>query len=145
MSNDIESLLTEKRVFPPPADFAARAEVKSMADYEALYARAAADLEGFWAEEARRLDWIQPFSQVLDESKAPFVRWFADGNLNLSANCLDRHLATRGDKPALVWIGEPGDRRTLTYRSSTPRSAASPTRSRRSASRPATASPSTCR
>ncbi|HXU71901.1 MAG TPA: acetate--CoA ligase [Polyangia bacterium] len=116
MSHDIESLLTEKRVFPPPADFAARAEVASMADYEALYARAAADLEGFWADEARRLDWIQPFTEVLDESKAPFVRWFADGKLNLAANCLDRHLATRGDKPALVWVGEPGDRRTLTYR-----------------------------
>jgi acetyl-CoA synthetase len=116
MGNDIESLLTEKRVFPPPADFAARAQVKSLADYEAMYARAEADLEGFWAEEARRLDWIQPFTQILDESKAPFVRWFADGTLNLSANCLDRHLATRGDRPALVWIGEPGDRRTLSYR-----------------------------
>jgi acetyl-CoA synthetase len=59
---------------------------------------------------------MQPFSQVLDESQAPFVRWFADGRLNLSANCLDRHLAARGDKPALVWIGEPGDARTLSYR-----------------------------
>ncbi len=116
MAHDIESLLSEKRVFPPAAEFSARAQVKSMAEYEALYARAAADLEGFWAEEARRLDWMQPFSQVLDESKAPFVRWFADGKLNLAANCLDRHLGTRGDKPALVWIGEPGDRRTLTYK-----------------------------
>ena len=116
MANDIESLLSEKRVFPPPADFAARAQVKSLDEYEALYARAAADLEGFWAEEARRLDWIRPFTEILDESKAPFVRWFADGQLNLSANCLDRHLPTRADKPALVWEGEPGDRRTLSYR-----------------------------
>jgi len=116
MANDIESSLSEKRVFPPPADFAARAQVKSLDEYEALYARAAADLEGFWAEEARRLDWIRPFSQILDESKAPFVRWFADGQLNLAANCLDRHLQTRGDKPALVWVGEPGDRRTLSYK-----------------------------
>jgi acetyl-CoA synthetase len=113
---DIESVLKEKRVFPPPAEFARRAHIKSMAEYEAHYQRAAADPEGFWAEEARRLDWMQPFSQVLDESKAPFVRWFTDGKLNLSANCLDRNLATRGDRPALIWIGEPGERRTLSYR-----------------------------
>ena len=116
MAQDIESLLSETRVFAPPADFAAGAQVKSMADYEALCARAAADLPGFWAEEARRVDWMQPFTEVLDESKAPFVRWFADGKLNLAANCLDRHLATRGDKPAIIWEGEPGDRRTLTYK-----------------------------
>lgn len=116
MAHDIESLLSEKRVFPPPAEFSSRAHVRSLADYEALYQRAAADLEGFWAEEARRLEWIQPFSQILDESKAPFVRWFHDGKLNLSANCLDRHLGTRGDKPALIWIGEPGERRTLSYK-----------------------------
>src|SRR5947209_3041508 len=116
MANDIESTLSEKRVFAPPPDFAARAQVKSLDEYEALYARAAADLEGFWAEEARRLDWMRPFTQILDESKTPFVRWFADGQLNLAANCLDRHLQTRADKPALVWVGEPGDRRTLSYR-----------------------------
>jgi acetyl-CoA synthetase len=115
-THDIESLLTEKRVFPPAAEFAARAQVKSFSEYEALYERAAADPAGFWAEEARRLDWMQPFTQVLDESKAPFVRWFADGKLNLAANCLDRHLGQRGDKPALIWIGEPGERRMLTYR-----------------------------
>jgi acetyl-CoA synthetase len=115
-THDIESLLTEKRVFPPAPEQAARAQVKSLAEYEALYRRAEADPDGFWTEEARRLDWIRPFSQVLDESKAPFVRWFADGQLNLSANCLDRHLATHSDKPALIWIGEPGERRMLTYR-----------------------------
>jgi acetyl-CoA synthetase len=116
MAHDIESLLSESRVFAPPAEFARAAQVKSLAEYEALYQRAAADPEGFWAEEARRLDWIAPFGQVLDESKAPFVRWFVDGKLNLSANCLDRQLAARGDKRALVWLGEPGDARTLTYR-----------------------------
>ncbi|HEX4461957.1 MAG TPA: acetate--CoA ligase, partial [Polyangia bacterium] len=115
-SNDIESLMQEKRLFPPSDALSAAAEVKSLAEYEALYARAAADPSGFWAEEARRLDWMKPFTEVLDESKAPFVRWFADGKLNLAANCLDRHLATLGDKPALVWIGERGDRRTYTYR-----------------------------
>ncbi len=115
-SNDIESLMQEKRLFPPPEALSAQAEVKSLAEYEALYARAAADPSGFWAAEARRLDWMQPFTTVLDESEAPFVRWFADGKLNLSANCLDRHLATQGDKPALVWIGEDGRRRTFSYR-----------------------------
>src|SRR5260370_19268345 len=105
MSDDMESVLTEKRVFAPPAEFARQAHIKSRAAYEAHYQRAAGDLEGFWAEEARLLEWMQPFSQVLDESKAPFVRWFADGKLNLSANCLDRQLETRGDKPALIWIG----------------------------------------
>ena len=116
MANDIESHLSEKRVFPPPTGFAAQAQIKSMAEYERLYQRAADDLEGFWAEEARRLEWMTPFTEVLDESKAPFVRWFGDGKLNLSANCLDRHLATRGDRPALIWIGEPGERRTLSYK-----------------------------
>jgi acetyl-CoA synthetase len=116
MAHDIESLLSESRVFPPSAEASRGAHVKSMAEYEALYQRAAEDPEGFWAEEARRLDWMQPFGAVLDESKFPFVRWFVDGQLNLSANCLDRHLASRGDKPALVWVGEPGDARTLSYR-----------------------------
>ena len=102
-------------MFAPPAELSARTEVKSMAEYEALYARAAADPEGFWAEEARRLDWMQPFTQILDESKAPFVRWFADGGLNLPPTASTATCAARSDKPALVWEGEPGDRRTLTY------------------------------
>jgi len=108
----IEALQSEERTFPPPPGFAERAAVRDRGAYE----RAAADLEGFWAEEARRLDWIRPFTQVLDRSRAPFFRWFADGTLNVSANCLDRHLAERGDKVAYYWEGEPGDRRTITYR-----------------------------
>ncbi|RZM08622.1 MAG: acetate--CoA ligase, partial [Sphingomonas sp.] len=90
------------------------------AEYERRYAAATADPDGYWREEAARLDWIEPFTQVKDTSfdEADFrIRWFADGALNVSANCLDRHLATRGDQPAIVWEGdEPGENRTLTYR-----------------------------
>lgn len=90
------------------------------AAYERRYAAAARDPDGYWREEAARLDWITPFSRVKDTSfdEADFrIRWFDDGELNASANCLDRHLATRGDQPAIVWEGdEPGESRTLTYR-----------------------------
>ncbi len=106
----IESLQIEDRVFPPPPEFAADA-VATPEDYE----RGAADMEGFWAGEARRLDWITPFTEVVDRSRAPFFTWFADGELNASANCLDRHLAERGDRVAYHWEGEPGDREAITY------------------------------
>ncbi|MHA6723307.1 acetate--CoA ligase [Sphingomonas sp. RS2018] len=90
------------------------------AEYERQYARAAADPDGYWRDEAARIDWIAPFSTVKDVSfaEADFrIRWFADGTLNLSANCLDRHLATRGDDVAIVWEGdEPGETRRITYR-----------------------------
>jgi acetyl-CoA synthetase len=111
-SRNIEALQHEERRFPPPPDFAARATV---GDPE-IYERAAADPEAYWADEARKLDWITPFTQVCDRSNPPFFKWFADGTLNASANCLDRHLATRGDKVAYHWEGEPGDTQTLTYR-----------------------------
>src|SRR6185369_7875688 len=117
MSHDpIESHLNELRVFPPAAEFSSRATVSSMAEYEKLCAEAKRDPEAFWAERARALDWIQPFSRVLDRGNAPFFRWFTDGKLNLSANCLDRHLAKRGDQPAILWEGEPGEARSLSYR-----------------------------
>ena len=90
------------------------------AEYERRYAAATADPDGYWREDAARLDWIEPFTQVKDTSfdEADFrIRWFADGALNVSANCLDRHLETRGDQPAIVWEGdEPGETKTLTYR-----------------------------
>jgi acetyl-CoA synthetase len=111
----IESHLQEQRVFAPPTEFAARARIDA-AEYERLASWARRDPEGFWAEMARGLDWMQPWERVLDESRAPFYRWFVGGKLNLSANCLDRHLAARGDRPAIVWEGEPGDTRTLSYR-----------------------------
>ena len=112
MSNDaLSNLLQENREFPPSAAFAAQANAKA-----GLYEEAAADLEGFWAEQARTLDWAQPFTQVLDWSDAPFARWFADGTLNVAWNCVDRHVvAGHGDQVAIRFEGEPGDRRDITY------------------------------
>jgi len=99
--------------FPPPADFAAHAQVTDPAIYE----HAAADSPAWWAEQARRrLDWQTPFSTVLDDSNAPFYTWFADGALNASYNCLDRHvIAGNGDRVAFHWHGEEGEKRSLTY------------------------------
>jgi acetyl-CoA synthetase len=115
VAEGIESHLDERRVFPPSAEVSSRARVPSMEAYEALCKQAEEDPAGFWTERARGLDWITPWTQLLDESQHPFVKWFVGGQLNLSANCLDRHLAARGHKRALVWEGEPGDQRTLTY------------------------------
>jgi acetyl-CoA synthetase len=110
-SNLIDSLLTETRRFPPAADFAANAVVD-----ESIYAHAKEDRLAFWAEEARRLHWHRPFAEVLDWSGAPVARWFADGELNVAYNCLDRHVeAGNGDRVAIHWEGEPGDTRTVTY------------------------------
>jgi acetyl-CoA synthetase len=115
MAGEIESVLQEARLFPPPAEFAAKARVRSMADYEALAQRAASDPDGFWAEVAGQLHWDAPWSRVLEWSP-PDAKWFLGGKTNLAFNCLDRHLnGPRRDKPALVWEGEPGDSRTLTY------------------------------
>ncbi|HTL04356.1 MAG TPA: acetate--CoA ligase [Gemmatimonadales bacterium] len=110
MTDQLATLLTEQRRFPPPADFAARAA--GTAD---LYRHAAADRLAFWEEQARTLDWIRPWSRVLDW-QPPHAQWFVGGQLNVAVNCLDRHLAgPRRNKAALIWEGEPGDRRTLTY------------------------------
>jgi acetyl-CoA synthetase len=112
---DIESVLKESRVFEPPAAFRQGAHIKSFQEYEALYKRSVEDPEGFWAEQAEALVWSKRWQQVL-EWKAPFAKWFAGGTLNLSENCLDRHLAGwRRNKAAIVWEGEPGDTRVLTY------------------------------
>ena len=99
--------------FPPPAGFAAQARVADPAVYE----QAAADSQAWWAGQARqRLDWDTPFSEVLDDSNPPFYRWFADGTLNVSHNCLDRHVqAGHGDRVAFHWYGEEGEQRELTY------------------------------
>jgi acetyl-CoA synthetase len=113
---DIKSVLLEERSFPPSDDFAAHARLKG-ADVEALYQKAAADHVGFWSTLARReLVWQTPFTQTLDESRAPNYRWFTDGRLNVSYNCLDVHLAERGHQTALLFEGEPGDTRRLSYR-----------------------------
>jgi len=112
----IESVLHESRLFHPPQEFAQRAHIKSLADYEQLYERARANPEQFWAELAEtELHWFQKWETVLDW-QPPFAKWFDGGKLNLSYNCLDRHLTTwRRNKAALIWEGEPGDSRTLTY------------------------------
>ena len=112
----IESILNEKRLFEPPADFAAHARIKSMAEYQELYDKAAADPAAFWAELAEtELHWFKKWDTVLDW-QPPFAKWFSGGKLNISYNCLDRHLTTwRRNKAALIWEGEPGDSRTLTY------------------------------
>ncbi len=116
MSDRIDSLLQETRSFAPPGPFAARAHVKSDAEYQALAARAAADPDGFWAEVARGLAWSQPWTQVCDWD-LPDARWFVGGKLNVSVNCLDRHLdGPRANQAALLFEGEPGDVRVLTYR-----------------------------
>jgi acetyl-CoA synthetase len=114
-SSSIKSVLTENRSFPPPAEFAKRAHVQSFAAYEALYARAEADPEGFWAGIAAELTWAEPWQRVLDWT-LPDAKWFVGGKLNVSVNCLDRHVASwRKNKAAIVFEGEPGDTRVLTY------------------------------
>jgi acetyl-CoA synthetase len=111
----IDSTLSETRKFPPPAEFSARAWVKSLDEYEALYQRAEASPETFWAECARNLHWFKPFHKTL-EWNFPFAKWFLGGTINASYNCLDRHLeGPRRNKAALIWEGEPGDCRVLTY------------------------------
>ena len=113
---NIESILKEKRSFPPPPAFTARARIKP-ADLEDLHRRARADHVGFWADlAAKELKWQVPFTRALDDSRAPNYRWFTDGQLNASVNCLDVHLAERGHKTAVLFEGEPGDVRRLSYR-----------------------------
>jgi acetyl-CoA synthetase len=110
MADQLDTLLSEERRFPPMPEFASRA-----AGTEALYAAAQRDRLAFWAEQARTLDWIAPWQSIL-EWAPPHARWFGGGRLNVAANCLDRHLAgPRRNKAAIIWEGEPGDRRVYTY------------------------------
>jgi acetyl-CoA synthetase len=113
---NIESVLLEERSFPPSPQFTAKAGLKA-ADLQKLRKAAAADHEGFWADLARKeLVWQEPFTVGLDASEAPNYRWFVDGRLNVSFNCLDVHLAERGHKTAIIFEGEGGDTRHLSYR-----------------------------
>ncbi|MGE3797631.1 MAG: acetate--CoA ligase [Thermomicrobiales bacterium] len=108
---NIEALYAENRTFPPPAEFVAGSE---FAD-PGIYAEAAADPEAFWAKQASKLDWFEPWHTVL-EWEPPFAKWFVGGKLNVSHNCLDRHVAAgRGERVAYYWEGEPGDTRVITY------------------------------
>lgn len=113
----IESVLHEERVFNPPSEFSQNAHIKSLAEYEQIYEQAKADPVAFWAELAEQeLDWFGKWDTVLDWNDPPFAKWFVGGKINISYNCLDRHLTTwRRNKAALIWEGEPGDTRTLTY------------------------------
>ncbi|WP_324282107.1 acetate--CoA ligase [Cyanobacterium aponinum UTEX 3221] len=113
----IESILKEKRTFAPSSQFSERACIKSWEQYQELYNRAAQDPIKFWEELAEQeLDWFQKWDQVLDWTNPPFAKWFVNGKINISYNCLDRHLTTpRRNKAAIIWEGEPGDSRTLTY------------------------------
>ena len=115
-NQDIDSTLRENRVFPPPAEFAAQAHVKSLEQYEAMYKESIADPEAFWARTAADLDWFKPWEKVLDWN-LPWAKWFVGGQLNLSHNCVDRHaLGARANKTAIIWEGEPaGEVRRLTY------------------------------
>jgi len=114
--SQIENVLHEKRHFPPPPEFAARARLGREADYQRMYKESLDDPERFWGRVASELPWMQPFTRVLDWSGAPFAKWFVGGQLNASAVCLDQHLhGPRAQKRAIVWEGEPGDGRTLTY------------------------------
>src|SRR5229473_7383100 len=112
---DIQSVLQEDRVFPPSAQFREAATLKA-GELQGMYAKAVHDYVGFWADLARaEMDWHRPFTVSLDDAHAPNYRWFTDGQLNVSHNCLDVHLAQRGDKVAVIFEGEPGDVRKLTY------------------------------
>ncbi len=109
--DDIDVLLQEHRKFPPPAEFRENAHIRTLD----IYDRAAADYEAYWAEQAGTLEWSRPWKKVLDW-KPPHAKWFVGGKLNVSVNCVDRHLrGPRRNKAALIWEGEPGERRTLTY------------------------------
>jgi len=111
MTQALENLLHEERLFAPSADFAAQANAKP-----GVHEEAASDPQAFWQKQAlERISWFKEPTEVLDDSNPPFYKWFKDGELNLSYNCLDRHLAEHGDQIAYHWIGEPGDTRELTY------------------------------
>ncbi len=112
---EINSVLTENRLFEPSAEFAAKARIKPE-NYEALKKKADEDYEGFWAEQAKQLmDWHTPFTKTLDDSNAPHFKWFTDGSMNVSYNCIDRHLAKGASKTAIIFEGEAGDTRHISY------------------------------
>ncbi|HEV8062078.1 MAG TPA: acetate--CoA ligase [Gemmataceae bacterium] len=114
-TGNITSVLKETRTFPPPPEFAAKAAIKSLAEYEQLWQKAKDHPEAFWAEQAEQLDWFKRWEKVLLWEN-PHAQWFVGGKINASYNCLDRHLAEgRGNKAALIWEGEPGDSRVLRY------------------------------
>jgi len=114
-TSNIESVLHEERVFPPPEDFSRKADIKSVEEYEQLRTEAHDSPETFWARMAEEIHWFKKWDTVL-EWNLPHAKWFVGGKTNISYNCLDRHLQTwRRNKAAIIWEGEPGEQRTLTY------------------------------
>ena len=114
-SSNIDSILHEQRVFKPSPEFSSRAHIKSLEEYERIYKLAAENPEKFWGDIARELHWFKPWDKVL-EWNSPWAKWFSGGLINLSYNCLDRHVQNgRRDKVALLWESEPGEVRSLTY------------------------------
>ena len=114
MSKNIESHLIENRSFEPSPEFVSKARIRGIDDYKERYAASIADPEKFWSDTASELAWQRPWDTTL-EWDCPFAKWFVGGKINVSENCIDRHLEARGDKIAILWEGEPGDKRTLTY------------------------------
>jgi len=117
MSNqNIESVLNERRLFPPPEAFSKQAAIGTQAEYDKLYRESIDSPETFWPRMANELHWHKKWDQLLDWSNPPFAKWFVGGKINIAYNCLDRHLTThRKNKAAIIFEGEPGDTRTLTY------------------------------
>jgi len=116
MSNEIGHVLDEKRSFEPPQAFRERAHIQSREKYEELHKRSIADPDGFWSEIAADFHWFKKWDRVLNADNPPFYKWFEGGQTNITYNCLDRHLeGPRRSKPAIIWEGEPGDTRELSY------------------------------
>ncbi len=112
----MDTVLAETRKFSPPEDFSSKAHIQSMEDYKALHQRSIQDPEGFWSEVASELHWFRKWDTVLNDDDKPFFKWFEGGKTNISYNCLDRHLdGPNRDKPAIIWEGEPGESKTLSY------------------------------
>ncbi len=115
-NNNIQSILQETRIFEPSDEFIAQANIKAT-DVALMKQKAEEDYTGFWGDLAKEhIDWQTPFTTILDDSKAPHYQWFSDGRLNVSYNCLDRHIADKGDKTAIIFEGEPGDIRKISYK-----------------------------
>ncbi|MEW4451629.1 acetate--CoA ligase [Bremerella sp. JC817] len=116
-TGQIDNVMHESRLFPPSEEFASKAQIKSIEDYEKIWNEAKADLPAFWDKFAKEeLHWFEPYTEVL-QWNCPDAKWFVGGKTNVSYNCLDRHLGTpTADKTAIIWEGEPGDQRTLTYK-----------------------------
>ena len=115
MTKKIESYLTENRVIKPTKEFSKRARISSLAQYKRIYKESIQSPSKFWSREAKELQWQKKWSKVL-QWEPPFAKWFVGGKINASENCLDRHLSgSRKNKAAIIWEGEPGETRTITY------------------------------